>query len=204
MTDVHSYDPAAGHGLPHDPFKAIVAPRPIGWISSVDATGQPNLAPYSFFNAFSGAPPIIGFSSDGPKHSHDNIAATGVFCFNLATLDLAQAMNQTSGVYPAGVDEFEMAGLEAVPCEAIAVPRVAASPAALECRLTEIHRIRDMHGQPTNNYLVLGQVVRVHIDKRMLRDGLFDITMAQPIARCGYRGDFVAVTETFEMLRPKV
>jgi flavin reductase (DIM6/NTAB) family NADH-FMN oxidoreductase RutF len=204
MTDFHSYDPATGHGLPHDPFKAIVAPRPVGWISSVDAGGRPNLAPYSFFNAFSGNPPIIGFSSEGAKHSHDNIAATGVFCFNLATLELAQAMNQTSAVYPAGVNEFEMAGLEALACEVIAVPRVAASPAALECRLTQIHRLRDMHGAETDNYLVLGQVVRVHIDRRVLRDGLYDITATKPIARCGYRGDFAVVTETFEMLRPRV
>ncbi|GHA27984.1 Asp/Glu/hydantoin racemase [Devosia pacifica] len=200
----HSYDPAEGHGLPHDPFKAIVAPRPIGWISSTDSEGVANLAPYSFFNAFVSSPPIIGFSSEGRKHSLANIEATGVFCFNLATRAMAEAVNQTSGAYPAEVDEFEAAGLEKTPCSAIPAPRVANALAALECKVTAIHRLSDLDGNGLEAHLVLGQVVYVHIAETALIDGRFDIAKAGTIARCGYRGDYAEVTETFEMLRPSI
>lgn len=204
MSRYHSYDPALGHGLPHDPVKAIIAPRPIGWISSVDRDGRANLAPYSFFNLFCSAPPILIFGSEGRKHSLDNIEATGEFVFNLATRRLAEAMNLTSGTYAAGVDEFEIAGLEKTPSDAVAPPRVAAAPAAMECKLLEVKPLADLDGNRLSRELVIGQVVRVHIDGDYLTDGLFDMVKAGTIARCGYRGDYVEVRELFEMLRPSV
>lgn len=204
MSRYHSYDPALGHGLPHDPVKAIIAPRPIGWISSVDRDGRANLAPYSFFNLFCSAPPILIFGSEGRKHSLDNIEATGEFVFNLATRRLAEAMNLTSGTYAAGVDEFEIAGLEKTPSDAVAPPRVAAAPAAMECKLLEVKPLADLDGNRLSRELVIGQVVRVHIDRDYLTEGLFDMVKAGTIARCGYRGDYVEVRELFEMLRHSV
>jgi flavin reductase (DIM6/NTAB) family NADH-FMN oxidoreductase RutF len=202
MSDYHFYEPGRGHGLPHDPFKAIVAPRPIGWISSVDPGGRVNLAPYSFFNAFCEAPPIVGFSSGGRKDSQRNVEATGEFVVNLVTRKHAWAMNLTSAPFPPGVNEFEAAGLAAVPSRLVRPPRVADAPAALECKLLLALPLRDLAGRPTANTLLLGQVVGVHIDPAFLRDGLFDITAARTVARCGYRGDYTEVAEVFEMLRP--
>lgn len=204
MPQSYSFDPAHGHGLPHDPVKAIVAPRPIGWISSADSEGRVNLAPYSFFNIFCSAPPILIFGSEGRKDSLNNIAATGQFVFNLATRALAEAMNLTSAVFPPEIDEFEIAGLEKIASEAVMPPRVAASPASMECRLLEIKPLVDLDGNRLERELVIGQVVRVHIDPDYLSDGLFDITRAGTISRCGYRGDYVEAGETFEMLRPVV
>ena len=204
MTTFHSYDPAQGHGLPHDPIKAIIAPRPIGWVSSLDETGRVNLAPYSFFNIFCAAPPILIFGSEGRKDSINNIEKTGAFVFNLATRTLAHAMNISSGDFAPGCDEFAEAGLEKVASDVVAAPRVAAAPAAMECRLLEIKPLVDLDGKTLARELVIGQVVRVHIDPQYLTEGLFDIAKAGTIARCGYRGDYVEVTETFEMLRPKV
>lgn len=200
----HSFDPERGHGLPHDPIKAIIAPRPIGWISSLDHAGRANLAPYSFFNMVSGRPPVIMFSSEGAKDSVRNILATGEFVFNLAGLAQAQAMNITSGTYPADVDEFAVAGLDKLGSEVVSPSRVADAPAAMECRLLKLVTVEDLAGRPIASQIVFGQVVRVHIDKACLVDGLFDITRARTLARCGYRGDYVAVNETFEMLRPAV
>jgi flavin reductase (DIM6/NTAB) family NADH-FMN oxidoreductase RutF len=200
----YSFDPALGHGLPHDPIKAIIAPRPIGWISSVDKAGQVNLAPYSFFNLFCSNPPILVFGSEGRKDSIGNIEATGEFVFNLATRSLAEAMNLTSGAYANGTDEFEIAGLEKAASDIVAPPRVAASPASMECRLLEIKPLVDIDGNRLKPDLVIGQVVRVHIDPDYLNDGLFDITRAGTIARCGYRGDYVEASEVFEMIRPAV
>lgn len=204
MPQSYSFDPALGHGLPHDPIKAIIAPRPVGWISSVDREGRANLAPYSFFNIFYSAPPILVFGSEGRKDSLNNIAATGQFVFNLATRALAEAMNLTSGVFPPDIDEFEMAGLEKRASDVVMAPRVAASPASMECRLLEIKPLVDLEGNRLDCELVIGQAVRVHIDPDYLTDGLFDITRAGTIARCGYRGDYVEAGETFEMLRPMV
>lgn len=200
----HSYDPAEGHGLPHDPIKAIIAPRPIGWISSVGTEGHVNLAPYSFFSIFCSAPPILIFGSEGRKHSIDNIEATGEFVYNLATRAQAEAMNQSSGDYGPEVDEFVEAGLGKVASEVVAAPRVAGTPAAFECKLLEIKPLVDLDGNRLARELVIGQVVRVHIDPDYLTDGLFDIAKARTIARCGYRGDYAEVTETFEMLRPRI
>ena len=198
------YQPAAGHGLRHDPFKAIVAPRPIGWISTRARSGETNLAPYSFFNAFSSSPPIIGFSSEGYKDSVRNAEETGEFVANFATKRLAEAMNATSAAVARGVDEMQLAGLDAAPCRVVAPPRVAAAPAALECKLLQVIRLHDLEGNALGNFLVLGQVVGVHIDPRYLRDGLFDTAAAQPIMRAGYRGDYAEIGRMFEMLRPTV
>jgi flavin reductase (DIM6/NTAB) family NADH-FMN oxidoreductase RutF len=204
MSDMHFYEPATGHGLPHDPFKAIVAPRPIGWVSTLSAGGTPNLAPYSFFNAINDAPPMVAFASNGTKHSLANIEATGEFVCNLATRALAEAVNATSAVVPEEVDEFALAGLEPAPSRVVAPPRVAASPAALECRLLRVVDLADLDGVPAAYRLVIGQVVGVHVDRDYLRDGLFDTAAARPIARAGYRDEyFEATPETlFRMLRP--
>jgi flavin reductase (DIM6/NTAB) family NADH-FMN oxidoreductase RutF len=200
--EVEFYDPAAGHGLPHDPFKAIVAPRLIGWISTCSSSGQPNLAPYSFFGAFAAFPPIIGFCSEGRKDSLRNVEQTREFVWNLATRPLAEQMNRTSATVAPDVDEFLLAGVTPVAGRNVAVPRVGESPTALECRLLQISQLHDLHGQPTDNWLVLGQVVGVHIQKAYLKDGLFDTYAAQPIMRAGYRGDYAEIGERFEMIRP--
>ena len=199
---VDFYDPAAGHGLPHDPFKAIVAPRLIGWVSTRSSGGQLNLAPYSFFGAFAAFPPIIGFCSEGRKDSLRNIEKTREFVWNLATRPLAEQMNLTSAPVAADVDEFQLTGLTPVAGRNVSVPHVGESPAALECRLLQIVHLHDLNGKPTDNWLVLGQVVGVHIQKAYLKDGLFDTHAAQPIMRAGYRGDYAQIGEIFEMIRP--
>jgi flavin reductase (DIM6/NTAB) family NADH-FMN oxidoreductase RutF len=202
MSETHFCEPRHGHRLPHDPFKAVVAPRPIGWISTVDAEGRPNLAPYSFFNAFCEAPPIVGFSSGGRKDSQRNAEATGEFVVSLATRRHAEALNLTSAPFPPGVSEFEAASLAAAPSRPVRPPRVADIPAALECKVVLILPLKDLKGRPTASTLVLGQVVCVHIDPAFLKNGLFDLVAAGTIARCGYRGDYTQVSSLFEMLRP--
>ena len=199
---VHFYEPAVGHGLPHDPFKAIVAPRVIGWISSRSADGVVNLAPYSFFGAFSDKPKIIGFSSDGYKDSFRNIEATGEFVWNLTSRALAKGMNITSLAVEPGVNEFELAGLTEAPGRQVNVPHVAESPAALECKLVHIMRLKDLDGQPVGNWVAFGQVVGVHIRREFLKEGQFDLQAAQPVLRAGYRGDYASIGEIFEMIRP--
>jgi flavin reductase (DIM6/NTAB) family NADH-FMN oxidoreductase RutF len=182
MSDTHFYDPRQGHGLSHDPFKAIVAPRPIGWISSVDKQGRVNLAPYSFFNAMAGRPPIVAFSSEGYKDSVRNIDETGEFVCSFVSRGLTEAMNETCRGVPHGVNEMELA--------------------ALECRRLETIRLKDLEGRTLDTYMVLGQVVGVHIRREFLRDGIFDTAAANPIARCGYRGDYTEVSSLFELIRP--
>lgn len=199
---VEFYDPATGHGLPHDPFKAIVAPRLIGWVSTRSSRGQLNLAPYSFFGAFASVPPIIGFCSEGRKDSLRNVEATREFVWNLATRPLAEQMNRTSAPVAPDIDEFELTGLTPVAGRNVSVPRVGESPAALECRLLQVVQLHDLSERPTDNWLVLGQVVGVHIQKAYLKDGLFDTHAAQPIMRAGYRGDYAQIGEIFEMIRP--
>jgi flavin reductase (DIM6/NTAB) family NADH-FMN oxidoreductase RutF len=195
------YEPRSGHGLPHDPFKAIVAPRPIGWISTVDAQGLHNLAPYSFFNAVCSKPPMVAFASEGVKDSVRNVRATREFVCNLATAALAEGMNMSAAHVPPEVNEFELAQLETAPCRLVRPLRVAASPASLECKVTDILHLRDLDGRETDRHLVIGQVVGVHIDETYLQDGLFDTARAVPIARCGYR-DYASVTTVFQMIRP--
>lgn len=189
------------HGLPHDPMKAIVAPRPIGWISAMSSDGAVNLSPYSFFNAFSTRPTIVGFGSDGMKDAVSFIAQTREFVCNLATYDLRDQMNMTSAPLPRGVSEFEHAGLEREASQLVKPPRVKGIAAALECRLVEIVRLKTSDGDEIDNYLVLGHVVGVYIDDRFIKDGLFDTAAARPIARCGYR-DYAVVDELFSMTRP--
>src|SRR6185369_933829 len=169
------YEPSKGHGLPHDPSKAIVAPRPIGWISTIDKQGKINLAPYSFFNAFSTKPFIVWFSSEGEKDSATFAEETGEFVANLVSRDLAQKMNRTAVDAPRGVSEFGYADLAMAPSRLVAPPRVAEAPAALECRVTEIIRPRGLDGTQTSAVVVAGEVIGVHIDDAYLKDGMFDI-----------------------------
>ncbi len=202
-SEVHFYDPAGPHGLAHDPFKAIVAPRVIGWMSTRSAEGRLNLAPYSFFGAFAAKPPVIGFSSEGRKDTLRNIEQTGEFVWNLCSAELAAQMNQSSAAVPPEVDEFELAGLTPVAGRNVSVPHVGEAPAALECRLLQVVRLHDLDGRPMDNWLTLGQVVGVHIRKAFLRQGLFDTHAAQPILRAGYQGDYAHIGDMFQMLRPR-
>lgn len=202
--DFHFYQPAQGHGLPHDPFNAIVGPRPIGWISSVSAGGQINLAPYSFFNAFNYTPPLIGFASIGDKDTLRNIRETGEFVWNLVTRPLAEAMNATCAHVPPEVNEFELAGLTAVPSRLVKAPRVAESPVAFECKLTQIIQLQSADGTLVPTWLTLGEVVAIHIAKHLLVDGVYDTAAAQPVLRGGGAGDYFEITEShlFRMKRP--
>jgi flavin reductase (DIM6/NTAB) family NADH-FMN oxidoreductase RutF len=196
------YETAKGHGLPHDPFKAIVAPRPIGWISTRSRDGALNLAPYSFFNAFSTRPFLVWFSSEGEKDSVTFARETGEFVANLAGRKLAEKMNASSVNAPRGVSEFGYAGLTPVESVLVAPPRVAEAHAALECKVTEINEPRDLKGNHAGVWVVTGEVIGVHIDDEVLTDGLFDTVKAGNLARLGYM-DYSAVTETFAMRRPK-
>jgi len=189
------------HGLRYDPFKAIVAPRPIGWITSMNAKGEINLAPYSFFNGISSRPALVMFSSEGLKDSVSFIAETGEFVCNLATWDLREAMNATSAPLPRGVNEMERAGLAPAPSRLVKPPRVAASPCALECRLIKIVPIESAGALPADCHVVIGQVVGVHIEDRFIVDGLLDTAAMQPIARCGY-DQYAVVEHVFSMTRP--
>ena len=187
--------------LPRDPFKAIVAPRPIGWISTRATDGRVNLAPYSFFNASSSAPPIVGFSSEGCKDSASFARDSGEFVANLASRDLMQAMNLTSAPLPRGDSEFVHAGLTMAACRLVKAPRVAEAHAALECNVVEILPLKNMRGEPIDSYLVLGEVVAFHIDDALIRDGRFDTAAAQPLARCGYE-DYAVVESLIALARP--
>jgi flavin reductase (DIM6/NTAB) family NADH-FMN oxidoreductase RutF len=202
--DLHYYEPKNGHGLKHDPFYAIIAPRPIGWISSRDAKGNVNLAPYSFFNAFSSRPPIIGFASSSWKDSVANVQETREFVWNLATMELAQHMNLTSAHVAHDVSEFTIAGLTAAPGKIVNVPRVAESPVAFECKLTQIIHLQRADGNEIEGWLTLGEVVAVHIDKAMIKDGVYQTALARPISRAGRRGDYFEIRPDamFEMIRP--
>jgi flavin reductase (DIM6/NTAB) family NADH-FMN oxidoreductase RutF len=203
-SDLHFYEPVDGHGLKHDPFNAIIAPRPIGWISSRDPDGHVNLAPYSFFNGFNYIPPIIGFSSTSRKDSIHNIEKTGEFVWNLATRDLATQMNATAAHVAPEVDEFALAGLTAVPGRLVNVPRVGESPVSFECKVTQIIQLQAADGRKTNGWLTLGEVVAVYIDKSLIVDGVYQTALARPIVRAGRRGDYFEITPEamFEMIRP--
>jgi flavin reductase (DIM6/NTAB) family NADH-FMN oxidoreductase RutF len=204
LPDLHSYQPVNGHGLKHDPFNAIIGPRPIGWISSRDAAGNINLAPYSFFNAFNYHPPLIGFSSTSWKDTVGNIRESGEFVWNLATMDLAQAMNKTSASVGHEVDEFTLAGLTELPSTLVKPPRVAESPVSFECRLSQLIQLQGADGHKADAWLTIGEVVAVHIDKRLIKDGVYQTALAHPILRAGRRGDYFEVTPDamFEMERP--
>ena len=192
------------HGLPRDPFKAIVSPRPVGWITSMSTNGEINLAPYSFFNAVSDGPPIVMFSSDGYKDSLAFIAETKEFVCNLAILDLLAAVVMTGISYPRGINEMIEAGLEPVPSRLVRPPRVKASPCALECKWLQTVRLKDVDGQLTQRYIVFGQAVGIHIDEQFIKDGLLDTAAMRPIARAGYHDYFVSTPQTkFSLRRPK-
>ena len=204
MSEPYFYEPAQGHGLPHDPFNAIVGPRPIGWISTRAASGALNLAPYSFFNAFNYTPPLIGFASVGRKDTLANIEETGEFVWNLATRPLAEAMNTSCAAAPPEVDEFQLAGLTPLASRVVAVPRVAESPVSFECRRSQIIRLRGASGVETDTWLILGEVVGVHIARTLLRDGIYDTGAARPILRGGGPADYFEITpeNLFRMTRP--
>ncbi|MDO9640529.1 MAG: flavin reductase family protein [Pseudotabrizicola sp.] len=189
------YRPEDGHGLPHNPFNAIVTPRPIGWISSTGSQGD-NLAPYSFFNAVAYVPPQVMFASTGAKDSLHNIRETGVFAANITAADQLQAMSETSAALPPGTDEFTAAGVAKAACTTIPCPRVANAPATLECVVTQIIALKGR-----NNFLILGEVTGIHLRDDCMVDGRFDPGRYHPLARMGYR-DYAIVTEVFEHLRP--
>jgi len=187
--------------FPHDPFKALVAPRPIGWISTVSAAGELNLAPYSYFNAFSSNPPIVGFSSEGDKDSSTFAMETGEFVWSMATWDLRDQMNATAASLARGESEFAHARLESAPSRLVRPPRVAASPAAFECRVTEMVKLKDIDGRDSGRRLVLGRVVGIYVDERFVRHGRVDSAAMRPIARGGY-DEYSVVEQVFSMPRP--
>jgi flavin reductase (DIM6/NTAB) family NADH-FMN oxidoreductase RutF len=196
------YDPKKkNHGLPHDPFTSLIVPRPIGWITTISAAGVVNLAPYSFFNAVSGRPPMVMFASYDRKHSITNAEATGEFVFNLATYDLREQMNLTSAHVPPEVSEPELAKLEMTPSRVVKPPRVKRSPIALECRYTQTVQMRGADGQQYPGLVAFGEVVNVYIDDSIIVDGMVDITRARPIARLGYM-NYSVVDNVFTMMRP--
>lgn len=196
------YEPSRGHGLPHDPFKALVSPRPIGWISTIGKDGALNLAPYSFFNALAGKPPLVWFSSEGQKDSASFAGETSEFVASLVGRTLAEKMNRSSVNAPRGVSEFGYAGLTAAPSRLVAPPRVGEAPAALECKVTEIFRPKGLDGNQTDVFVVVGEVVGVHIDEAYLTDGLFDVVKAGNVSRLGYM-DYSSISEIFSMRRPR-
>ena len=200
----HSYEPRLGHGLPHDPFNAIVGPRPIGWISTQSAAGATNLAPYSFFNAFNYVPPIVGFASNGFKDTVRNVQETGEFVWNLATRALAEPMNQTCAAVGPEVDEFALAGLAPLASTLVRPPRVQQSPVSFECRHTQTLQLQGIDGVAVPTWLVLGEVVAVHIDQRLLVNGVYDTAGADHILRGGGPADYFTVgpEQLFRMKRP--
>ncbi|MVA75208.1 flavin reductase family protein [Auraticoccus sp. F435] len=197
---MHFYEPRAGHRLPHDPFNALVAPRPIGWVSTRSADGVLNLAPYSFFNAFNYTPPIIGFSSNGWKDSVANVEATGEFVWQLVSRSLLEPMNQTATTRK--VDEFAAAGLTPAASRVVTVPRVAEARVAMECRLSQLVRLTGADGSPTVSTVVFGEVVGVHIDEELLVDGVVDTAAADPVMRGGGPTTYFTLGERLDLRRP--
>lgn len=198
------YEPGKGHGLPHDPMASIVAPRPIGWISTHDGAGRCNLAPYSFFNIFNYKPPILGFASAGRKDTLRNIEKTREFVWNLVTRSLAEPMNATSATVGSDVDEFNLAGVTAAPSRSVGAPRVVESPVNLECRLTQVERLSDAAGADLSTWLILGEVVGVHIARHLLDAGIYVTAAAVPVMRGGGRTDYFEVGSSalFRMTQP--
>ena len=197
------YIPSEGHGLPHNPFNALITPRPIAWVSTQDANGVRTLAPYSFFNGTSYTPPQVMFASTGTKPDQSegkdslaNIRETGVFCINIVEEAMRDAMNVSTTTFEKDVDEFDRAGLEAAQCDTIDCPRLVGAPASMECRMTQIVKI-----EGEANYVVFGEVIGVHLRDDCLVDGRFDVTRYEPLSRLGYR-DYTRVREVFEIIRP--
>jgi len=190
------------HNLAYDPFKAIVSPRPIGWISSLSKEGVANLAPYSFFNAIGEQPKMVMFGSAGIKDNARNIAETGEFVCNFVSDALKEVMNLSSADCPPDVSEFEYASIDRAPGKLVKCPRVANALAALECKLIDIVNPPDLDGNPSNNHMIIGQVVGIHIKEEAIKDGRFDVTLARPVSRLGYM-DYCTVNEIYEMVRPQ-
>jgi flavin reductase (DIM6/NTAB) family NADH-FMN oxidoreductase RutF len=188
--------------LRHDPFKALVVPRPIGWVSTISAEGAVNLAPYSFFNAIGEGPAMLAFSSSGAKDSSTFAGQVNEFVWNLVTWELREAMNETSAPLPRGRSEFERAGLQMAPSRLVAPPRVAASRCAMECRVVHQVELHDVNGKPVDQHLVIGQVVGVHLDEGAIVDGVVDTASLRPVARLGGPADYTVVSEVFRMSRP--
>ena len=205
MTEFYSYEPKNGHGLPHDPFNAIVGPRPIGWISTQSRSGITNLAPYSFFNAFNYVPPIIGFSSVGYKDTLRNIEETGEFVWNLVTNDLVEVMNQSCAAYPPEVSEFDATGLDQAESRLVMPPRVAKAKVAFECKCTEIVQLKGISGEKVKTWLILGEVVEIHINKTLLKDGIYDTSEAGHVLRGGGPADYFSIgkEQLFKLSRPQ-
>ncbi|MCK9513730.1 MAG: flavin reductase family protein [Pigmentiphaga sp.] len=201
----HSYQPRQGHGLPHDPIASILGPRPIGWISTRSPEGVINLAPYSFFNVFNYKPPIVAFSSVGWKDTIRNARDTGEFVINLATRELAEQVNLTSTEVQRDATEFELAGLTPLDSTLVAAPRVAESPASLECRVTQLQQLAGVDGEKVDTWMALGEVVAVHIATSLLDEGRYDTAAARPILRAGGPADYYEITPEarFKMYRPK-
>ena len=200
------YETKNHHGLPHSPFKSLIVPRPIGWISSLSADGVRNLAPFSFFNGLSDSPPMVMFACNEPsgdadrKDSPSNIEATGEFVVNMATEALTNQMNASSATVPNDVDEFELAGLTAEPSQLVKAPRVAESPAHMEC--TFLKRVDLPSSNPAQrNEMIIGQVIGIHIRDEVLVDGLVDVTKFRPLARLGYM-QYTVVEKVFTLDRP--
>ncbi|MBW3098224.1 flavin reductase family protein [Pseudohoeflea coraliihabitans] len=196
------YEGRAAHGLPHDPFKALIAPRPIGWIGTRSRDGAANIAPYSFFNAVSDRPKILMFSASTPTDSLHNARETGVFTSSLVSRELADKMVATSVDAPHGESEFTYAELEMAEARLVDAPFVAAAWAALECRVTEIMQPKALNDELSESWVVFGEVVGVHIRDDVLTDGLVDMAKAAPVARLGYM-DYSVTAETFSKRRPK-
>ena len=187
--------------FPWDPFKGVVVPRPIGWISSMNKAGQVNLAPYSYFNGVLSHPRIVSFCSESEKDAAAFAIESGEFAWSMATWNLREKMNATSEGLPRGRSEFEHAGLATAPCRLVRPPRVADSPAAMECKVTQVVRVLDAGGRETGGVVVYGQVIGMHIDERFIKNGRFDLGAVRPIARCGY-DEYTVVEKVFAMTRP--
>lgn len=189
------------HGMAHDPFKAIVAPRPIGWIGTKGRDGSRNLSPYSFFNAVGDRPKMVMFSSSGRKDSLRNVEETGVFTTSFASRALFHQMSRSSATVPYGTDEFALAGLTAVDGRLVDAPYVGEAVAVLECRVTMVTTLKDVEGVETDSHVVFGQVMGIHIDESVIRDGRFDLALADPIMRAGYL-DYAGISPLIELARP--
>ncbi len=197
------YDPELqNHNLPHNPFKALISPRPIAWISSTSTTNILNLAPYSFFNAFCDTPPIIGFGATKGKDSQRNIEETKEFVCNIASYDMRHKISDTSAPVASDVSEFELANLDHVPSQKVSVPRVKGIPAAFECVYLKTITLESYDNKATEYDLILGQVVSIYIDDQYITDtGLVDVTKYRPLSRLGYK-DYASVDSVFEITRP--
>lgn len=201
----YSYQPSQGHGLPHDPIPSLIAPRPIGWISTCDSQGRTNLAPYSFFNIFNYSPPILAFSSVGKKDSVTNAIETGEFVYNLATLSLGEHVNMSSATLARGESEFALTGLSTLPSTLVSPPRIAQTPVSMECVVTQYQQLKRADGQLLDTWMVMGEVVMVHIDESALNDGLYDSANQKPLLRAGGPADYywIEAEQNLKMYRPK-